>query len=105
MTGNSFGSNKTEEEIPIVWEQLETAKIALKRLATIEKFIKEFRGTNNDLEIQLKNIYGYIDECSYSLPLDDGSEQPIHTFWKGCFESLISMEIVRPKDEELSFYL
>lgn len=107
-TGNSFGSHDEEDEVPITWENLDRAKEALTRIVALNEaekrhndFMTRHTRDHDADRVELVKLTGEVryPEVSMMLPLDDGREQSISTYWRGYFERLQVAEIVPVKGE------
>jgi len=114
-TGNSFGSEDTEDEIGCIWKDKDSARAALKVIKdyvdTVEKY-KNLRFSkevdNFVYKLESKPWFTNKQYWEYSLYVltDEGEKQEIHAFWNGYFERLYSMHIVTVNsiDDEDEFY-
>ena len=101
QTGDSFNSYSETGSVEITWEKLEVAKAALKRIRELDEYDRADNTWNTATpklpDWAKKDRFGGINLI---LPLDDGSERNIHTFWCGYFEKLYSARIVAQKTED-----
>ncbi len=99
-TGDSFSTYDTSGDIEVTWENLDVAKAALQRIANHERAYRsadKYSSNAKDRE-SFSKVPGYTSEYAILLPMDDGSEQKVFTFWQGYFEHLNSAEIVTTRD-------
>lgn len=105
-TGNSFGSEDTEDLVGYSWNNLEDAKEAL-------AYIKEHYAAQQGLSCRDKEFiekYGRKVWCDKEYPTvcllvpdNDGGQHRISAFWCGYFESLQSASIITEEDTSMSF--
>lgn len=123
-TGNSFGSERSQEQIGLVWTDKNLARKALKSIKEHYKLHEELDNCNclwtetrNEKDI-LKEVYSkdwYTkleshgkEYWKYNLAaeLDDGTWRSIESgMWIGYFETLHGAKIVSLCDDEDSFEL
>lgn len=94
-TGDSFGSEDVEHEIPLVWENKELARQAMRE---IYDHYTAFQDRLDYSEVKdnawCGEAYAEIWEFSIKLELDNGKRQSMNVPWTGYFESLNSLEVV-----------
>lgn len=106
-TGDSFGSERTEETIGMVWRDLEAAKEGLRVIKKHKKACDEIRDaryqSNEEfLRAKLRDEYwfssgkGFENNHEYNLFMldDDSQPQRVYAFWMGYFEQIHSAHIV-----------
>lgn len=108
QTGNSFGSYTNEEVLEFEWENLDVAKLCLKRIEEHYEWYKdkEYRGKN-----EKKPKWWNCDETSdrsahhcINLLLDNDTEVQFWCPWCGYFESLNFVEII-PDTSGMKIYM
>lgn len=121
-TGNSFGSETLTESVEFVWDTLEQAKEALRRIQEHHEFYKRYRnagryagylGTQDSQASVLADAktkpwfvssdYGNSFEYSIRVPSSDPERDQLSVFWIGYFENLHGAQIICSDDGELSF--
>lgn len=108
ITGDSFGSSETEDNIGPVWSDLTKAKLALSYIKEHHKTVSAYEQlrTKSDMDSFVYSLKGkpwFIDkywEHGLLLELDNGSKINTSCFWIGYFETLISAEIVPVEEED-----
>ena len=116
-SSDSFSSERRQDELPIVWNDLSRAKDALRRIRELYRIDQQIdserytRSDNRALEERLWKASGLPESekneahARYSmiLLLDDGTEQKIGTFWRGWGEHLECATIIETVDPEMRF--
>lgn len=101
-TGDSNGRHDTSTTLEMVWEDLEKAKAALKRL---EEHYRWYDGRDS-WEVRYKKVappeepawhVGLPYDFTVKVLLDNGAEVQFLAPWCGYFERLRSLEIVRAR--------
>ena len=110
-TGNSFGrAPDVTDQIELEWNNLEVAKQNLQRIKEHHDFnqkIESYLARANRLEIieAHRSKDWFVEERGdyYRIKLytDDNKPYQMWPNWMGYFESLLSIEIIKPMDEEL----
>ena len=111
-TGDSFGSEKTEDTLGIVWRDLDKAKEGLRVLKAHYKACADiraarYRNHENLIKTQLMDEYWFGkggDSFSYEYNInmltDTNDLLPVYAFWMGYFETLHSAHIVVYVEDE-----
>lgn len=119
-SSDSFSSERRQDELPIVWNDLSRAKESLRRIRELcridaivenDSYQSRMRSRKQDQELSEKLWKAtYLPEkdkqyasVSMMLPLDDGTEQRIGTFWRGWGERLHCATIIEVADEDMRF--
>lgn len=117
-SSDSYNSERSETELPITWKDLDRAKEALKRirnLYAIETQIEHDRTGKIDADkgrAMVREATGLNEEdfriqssSCMLLPLDDGTEQQVGTFWRGWGEQLHCATIIKVEqaDDDMRF--
>lgn len=122
QTGNSFGSEELHESVEFVWNTLEDAKEALRRIQEHHAFYKRYHSagryagyhgitdTQDSVLQEAKTKPWYVqpefgDSFEYILrvPSSDPEHDLLSVFWIGYFECLYGAKITCSDDGELSF--
>lgn len=113
-TGDSFGSQRTEEEIGMAWKNLDKAKQALQE---IKEHHEAYQLANQRSYLRPKAFFsvetiknkpwfyggdgGRYWEYRIMLEQDDGTRRQISPFWCGYFETLHAAQITSSPDSDL----
>lgn len=107
-TGDSFGSSTEEDEIPMLWCNLDTAQLALESIKEHKEAFEHIRKTRYKAEedevrirYEASSFWWDYDSPEYSLMLfdDTGRLQKVHAFWIGYFENIKVAEIIQYQEE------
>ena len=112
-TGNSFGSERSFQEVGMNWENIDQAKKALARINEHYKAYKHSEETCRSRKtFDMKTVTGkpwfdgggWSDHWKHTVVIekDDGSPHTISAFWFGYFEKLHSAEVWVASDNEES---
>jgi len=101
-TGNSFGSEDLLDKLELMWNNLDVAKLNLKRIEDHYRWYND----QNSYSFNKKNIekpewHIFKEDFMLSLITDEGNEMQLNAFWCGHFEALHSAEIVTLQDNDL----
>lgn len=112
-TGDSFGSSDTTDELPVLWENLDKAKEALRVIKKHKEACDEIRASryrSHEKEILKKYEAEYWfctgknfeDSHDYNFyVLDDNDDKVrVYAFWMGYFENIQFAEIIIVPDKE-----
>lgn len=117
-SSDSYNSERRETEIPIIWNDLDRAKEALRRIREVARFdsiLEDDRwsplskvdriATEKKLfeATHLPDDQAKMANLSMRMPLDDGTEQHVGTFWRGWGERLHCATIIETVDDEMRF--
>lgn len=103
-TGDSFGRQDTEGELEMEWENLDNAKIALKRIQEHYKWYEDHNrsyryGKEKPVEEPAWHK-GEQYDFTLKVKLDNGNEVQFSAPWCGYFERLYSAEIFTPIEHD-----
>ena len=111
-TGDSFGSEKTEDTLGIVWRDLDKAKEGLRVLKAHYKACNDIRAARyqnheNKIRTKLMDEYwfgksevGYSHEYNINMLTDTNDLMGVYAFWMGYFETIHSAHIVVYVEDE-----
>lgn len=114
QTGNSFGSERDEEEVGLSWTDLNKAKQALQEIkahykAYLQANAYSYRRPKDFFDENTIANEPWFTEPQYwqyglLLEKDNGERQQVSAFWCGHFEDLYEVEIVGDdSDMKVSF--
>lgn len=120
QTGDSFGSQDTEDIIELDWNNLDVAKQNLQRIKEHYEQYRQLNGWRNEYghkdrdsiieKNKTKDWFVGEDNTTWSTPeyciklyTDDGKPFQISCFWCGYFEYLHGAEIITSGDSDISF--
>lgn len=127
-TGNSYGTHQETDSVEFVWETLDDAKEALRRIKEHHEYYTRIRAagryagyhgstdTQESLLAEAKTKPWYVHSdysskgmCDFSLivPTSDPEHDRLSVFWIGYFETLHGARIVavNKDDDGMSFSL
>lgn len=104
-TGDSFGSERTKDELGMAWESLDKAIDGLKAVRDHYNAIQDVQRTRNPSEREIVRSkylpeYWAVEssdfdfEYNLNMVKDDGTLHKVYAFWMGYFEQLHQAEIV-----------
>lgn len=94
QTGNSFGSEITSEELPVVWGNIEKAEQAAHDIIEHNRIYGDCYWCDSRKSGKGEPWYSPdYPEHSILLELDNGERQKTSTFWIGFFERLEDIKI------------
>lgn len=110
-TGDSFGSERTEDTLGIVWRDLEKAKEGLRVLEAHYKACAEIRAARyqnheNLIRTRLQDEYwfgkgnSFTHEYNINMLTDTNDLMGVYAFWMGYFETIHSAHIVVYVEDE-----
>ncbi len=98
VTGNSFGNEERTETVGCIWEDLETAKLALSYIKEHYHAVRRCEEAKGpfSLEEYLGRPWFSTEywDSTVILPTDAGRVQRVDAFWEGYFERLVSARVI-----------